>query len=443
VSDLYEKRVNGSAIDHVMYVGARGKIVAQVMRRQGGSESVQFLHGDRLGSVDAVTDAAGAVVEQTKRDPYGNRVTNFNTPVLPGTITATSNKVRLGFTGHEQDDELGLVNMRGRMYDPRLGRFVSADPLVSRRLNGQSYNRYAYVLNNPTRYLDPTGFEAEYCQLFPNDPTCGPKENTPPDEELKPGYQWEEKPPGSNTWVEECIDAPECVTSIEIVEPPPPSLTNTSTSGTGIIVGGSESSGSSGGGAGSGTPQTAGGASGQGSSPQPEPTPEEPNAPPQTPKPAPPPPKAKVTLVTRSIGGEGKKLSKEQHAGLIIQFPGQKGGVIVQGGPTGPNGTKLTGSAQSTPDPFGTFSQAKGADWNNPSSTRTLTVNTVATVEVAGLTPENLIGQVNAMNGNFGGSNYNYEDGPNSNTYVSQFLNELGVPQPAPPNTLGWNWSPP
>jgi hypothetical protein len=331
------------------------------------------------------------------------------------------------------------------MYDPRLGRFLSADPLVSRRHNGQSYNRYAYVLNNPTRYLDPTGFEAEHCQLFPYDSVCAPKENTPPDEPTKPGYQWQEKPPGSNTWVEECIDAPECVTSITIVEPPPPSATNQATSGTGIIVGGAESGSTSGGGGGGPTPTTTtSGSSGQGSAAETEqPAPKPPNAPPQTPKPAPPPPKAKVTLVTRSIGGKGKELSKEQHAGLIIRFPGQKGGVIVQGGPTGPKGEKLTGSAQSTQDPFGTFSQAKGADWNNPNSTRTLTVNTIVTVEVAGLTPEGVVSQVNELNGNFAGQNYNYENGPNSNTYVSQFMNEIGVPQSAPPNTLGWNWSPP
>ncbi len=58
------------------------------------------------------------------------------------------------------DDDLGLVNMQGRMCDPRLGRFLSPDPIVQAPLNAQSYNRYAYVFNNPLRFTDPSGFTA-------------------------------------------------------------------------------------------------------------------------------------------------------------------------------------------------------------------------------------------------------------------------------------------
>jgi RHS repeat-associated protein len=64
-----------------------------------------------------------------------------------------------GFTGHEHEDELGLINMRGRIYDPQVGRFLSADS----RLNtggGQDLNPYSYVTNNPLRYTDPSGFQA-------------------------------------------------------------------------------------------------------------------------------------------------------------------------------------------------------------------------------------------------------------------------------------------
>jgi len=66
--------------------------------------------------------------------------------------------VRIGFTGHDEDDELGLVNMRGRLYDPKQRRFISPDPFVSDPLDGQSHNRYAYVLNNPLNLIDPSGF---------------------------------------------------------------------------------------------------------------------------------------------------------------------------------------------------------------------------------------------------------------------------------------------
>jgi hypothetical protein len=53
---------------------------------------------------------------------------------------------------------VGLVHMNGRVYDPELGRFLSADPFVQDASNAQSWNRYAYVLNNPLSMTDPTGF---------------------------------------------------------------------------------------------------------------------------------------------------------------------------------------------------------------------------------------------------------------------------------------------
>jgi RHS repeat-associated protein len=69
--------------------------------------------------------------------------------------------VTTGFTGHEHDEELGLVNMRGRIYDPDQRRFLTPDPLVPRPTFGQSYNRYTYVLNNPLAYTDPSGYQAQ------------------------------------------------------------------------------------------------------------------------------------------------------------------------------------------------------------------------------------------------------------------------------------------
>jgi hypothetical protein len=48
--------------------------------------------------------------------------------------------------------------MGGRIYDPELGRFTTPDPFVQHPLNSQSFNRYAYVYNNPLRYVDPSGF---------------------------------------------------------------------------------------------------------------------------------------------------------------------------------------------------------------------------------------------------------------------------------------------
>lgn len=63
-----------------------------------------------------------------------------------------------GFTGHEHLPWFNLVNMNGRLYDPVVGRMLSADPYVQMPDNTQSFNRYAYCLNNPLVYADPTGY---------------------------------------------------------------------------------------------------------------------------------------------------------------------------------------------------------------------------------------------------------------------------------------------
>jgi RHS repeat-associated protein len=65
------------------------------------------------------------------------------------------------YTGQRWDGGLGLYDYRARYYDPALGRFIQPDPLVPDPANPQSLNRYAYVLNNPMRYTDPSGYLSE------------------------------------------------------------------------------------------------------------------------------------------------------------------------------------------------------------------------------------------------------------------------------------------
>ncbi|VVM21531.1 Rhs family protein-like precursor [uncultured Gammaproteobacteria bacterium] len=77
-------------------------------------------------------------------------------PLLP-IILALTNR---GFTGHEHIDEMGLIHMNGRAYDPQIGRFLSADPYIQAPYNTQSYNRYSYVMNNPLKYTDPDGYRS-------------------------------------------------------------------------------------------------------------------------------------------------------------------------------------------------------------------------------------------------------------------------------------------
>jgi RHS repeat-associated protein len=64
----------------------------------------------------------------------------------------------IGFTGHVNDADTGLVYMQ-RYYDPIAGRFLSQDPVTTDAATGGAFNRYAYAQNNPYRYTDPDGRE--------------------------------------------------------------------------------------------------------------------------------------------------------------------------------------------------------------------------------------------------------------------------------------------
>ncbi|MCX8501008.1 MAG: RHS repeat-associated core domain-containing protein, partial [Alphaproteobacteria bacterium] len=98
------------------------------------------MHVDHLGSVESLTDESGTPVEKRSYDAFGQR----RSPVWgqPGPVSFAS-LTTLGFTGHEDDGELGLVNMKGRVFDPKVGRFLSTDPVVSNLLSGQSWNPYS------------------------------------------------------------------------------------------------------------------------------------------------------------------------------------------------------------------------------------------------------------------------------------------------------------
>ncbi len=71
--------------------------------------------------------------------------------------TAFGNTTCKGFTGHEMVDSVSLVHMNGCVYDPYLGRFLSADSVIQSLGATESINRYAYAWNDPLRYVDPTG----------------------------------------------------------------------------------------------------------------------------------------------------------------------------------------------------------------------------------------------------------------------------------------------
>ncbi|MGM0563374.1 MAG: RHS repeat domain-containing protein [Pseudomonadota bacterium] len=116
---------------------------------------IQYLHRDHLGSVDVISGETGSeTVAYNSYSPFGGR-RNATTWSQDSSVTSDLNR---GFTGHEHLDEVGLIHMNGRVYDPVLGRFLSADLVVQAPQFSQSYNRYSYTLNNPLSFTDPTGY---------------------------------------------------------------------------------------------------------------------------------------------------------------------------------------------------------------------------------------------------------------------------------------------
>lgn len=124
----------------------------------------QYLHKDILGSTVLITDGSTAIKQQFAFNPWGERVDLADwQSVLPAStfLPVSSQRTSRGFTGHEMADAVGLIHMKGRMYDARLGRFVQADPFIKDAVDTQSFNRYAYVRNAPLHRIDPTGFIEE------------------------------------------------------------------------------------------------------------------------------------------------------------------------------------------------------------------------------------------------------------------------------------------
>jgi RHS repeat-associated protein len=140
---------------------------------RGGAMLASFLpapykllhyHLDHLGSPRLVTGNGGVKLSEHRYYPFGEEFTDPNQdPELKK------------FTGHERDpgnpgsaDDLDY--MHARYYGPAAGRFLSIDPIDTARLDlPQSWNLYAYGLNNPLMFVDPTGMYVTTCN---GDPAC-------------------------------------------------------------------------------------------------------------------------------------------------------------------------------------------------------------------------------------------------------------------------------
>jgi RHS repeat-associated protein len=140
-----------------------------------GAQDILFYHSDHLGSSNVITDLDGEIVQETANYPFGHPRHEFiadpNSPF----------RADYKFTGKEKDMETGLQYFEARYLNDTTGRFLVTDPIyedverygrfpendeayqnfVSFYGRPQKLNPYAYVLNNPIHFIDPTGFQEE------------------------------------------------------------------------------------------------------------------------------------------------------------------------------------------------------------------------------------------------------------------------------------------
>jgi RHS repeat-associated protein len=136
------------------FIFANGERIAL---RPVGSNEIYYYHADHLGSSSVITNQTGTKVQELAYYPYGL------TRISSGSVD-----VHHKFTSQEFDDTTGLYFYQARYYDPAIARFISADPIGVRRAEPQMLNRYSYTLNNPLKYVDPSGNQA--CE--PNFQSC-------------------------------------------------------------------------------------------------------------------------------------------------------------------------------------------------------------------------------------------------------------------------------
>jgi len=118
-----------------------------------------YYHADGLGSIVALTDPSGAVVERYIYDAFGNAT--ITDALGDPRTTALFNNPYL-YTSRELDPESGLYYYRARYYDAGVGRFLGEDdaPLILDR--PEDLNQYSYVSNNPLIYSDPNGLQSGF-----------------------------------------------------------------------------------------------------------------------------------------------------------------------------------------------------------------------------------------------------------------------------------------
>ena len=181
---IAETDASGNTINE--YIFFSGKRIA----REDAAGNIVYYVADHLGTSRIISDASGTILDDSDFYPFGGE-----RPAM--TPTSGSN---YKFTGKERDTESGLDELMFRYFASSTGRFMSPDPFGAQASNPQTLNKYAYVVNNPLRFVDPTGLW--HCSWSDNEDGSSGGEDDSPDnggashEECMadPGASWQSDP---------------------------------------------------------------------------------------------------------------------------------------------------------------------------------------------------------------------------------------------------------
>lgn len=166
-TDSSGSTTNAAYNEYVFFSGRR-------VGSRNGAGGIFYWFADQLGTTRSITtgngpgQTNGQLCYDQDYTPYGQEV--FTTSQM-SRLQTTACPPNYRFTGYEYDSETGLDYAFARYYSPRLGRFYSTDPLGGVVGSLQSHNAYAYTVNNPLNYTDPTGM---WCTGDPGGGTCDP-----------------------------------------------------------------------------------------------------------------------------------------------------------------------------------------------------------------------------------------------------------------------------
>ncbi|MFN0141771.1 MAG: RHS repeat domain-containing protein [Pyrinomonadaceae bacterium] len=147
------KKIVGNDVTIFVY-DAASKLVAEYSTESNSNPRVNYATADTLASPRIITNQTGDVISRRDFRPYGEELvrTSYGT-----------DSVRRKFTTYDRDNETDLDFAQARYNNSDFGRFSSPDPLMASAKTGapQTWNRYIYVINNPLKYVDPTGMILE------------------------------------------------------------------------------------------------------------------------------------------------------------------------------------------------------------------------------------------------------------------------------------------